>query len=207
MAAWDEGCTGKGEKMKRILLACLSLLPMGCRSADANGMMTLTFSVYESTPVVLTDFSMEQPLAPIMEQIVSHSVDVGQARGVGGAGISAPLDVDGDGLWRLSARWVELPTDRAWQATVDIPFKELTVSYDAYRVNVIFGPNGQLLIGSDKIGNKPSDQVDIVQVCGKRVPQADRAWRKEPGRFPELPIIMKDNPPVSPDTACPAPKG
>lgn len=192
--------------MRWVLLTCLPLLSAGCRTAEANDMMTLTFSVYESTPVVLTHFSMEQPLGPIMEKIVSHSVDVGEARSGGGAVISAPLDVDGDGFWHLSALWVELPTDRAWQAEVDIPYRDLTVSREAYRVNVIFGPNGQLLIGSDRIGNKPSDQVDIVQVCGSRAPQADRAWRKELNRFPELPIIMKDNPPVSPDTACSAPK-
>lgn len=66
------------------------------------------------------------------------------------------------------------------------------MTYGVAELNVIFGPNGLLLIGSDRAGPTPDYHVDIVRTCGRRAPEADEAWRLKTGYFPGLPIIMND---------------
>jgi len=153
--------------------------------------LSLSFGAYRASPVVLTDFAIEQDLGPIPPTAVSGDADGEMPRTAGGAAISAPIDVGRDGKWLVSARWVELPTDKAWTAQVEVPVDALIISYSAYTLTVIFGPNGELLIGSDKAGNQPSDRVDIVRVCGTRTPSADRAWQSDTGFLPEVAIIME----------------
>ncbi len=154
--------------------------------------LDLSFGAYSASPVVLTDFAIEQDLGPIPPTAVSGVADDEMPRVAGGAALSAPLDVGRDGKWLVSARWVELPTDKAWTAQVEVPVDALTISYSAYMLMVLFGPNGELLIGSDKAGNQPSDRVDVVRVCGTRTPSADRAWQQDTGFLPEVAIIMEE---------------
>jgi len=153
--------------------------------------LDLSFGALSASPVVLTDFAIEQELAPIPPTAVGGDVDDEMPRTGGGAALSAPFDVGHDGKWLVSARWVELPTDKAWTAQVEVPVDALTISYSAYMLMVIFGPNGELLIGSDKAGNQPSDRVDVVRICGNRTPSADRAWQIDTGFLPEVAIIME----------------
>lgn len=191
--------------MKYLALLLTSLSCSGCLAGPSADHMALMFSTYWSSPVVVTHFAIEGPIGEIHPEIPGGRADNGGARSAGAALLGAPMDVGGDGLWHLSAQWVELPTDKAWRAEVDIPVEKLTVSRSSYQLNVIFGPNGLLLIGSDKIGNTPADHVDIVRSCGQRVPAADEKWRLKTGHFPGLPIIMKDLPTVT-SPECPFPK-
>ncbi len=191
--------------MTRIALLVAFLSVVGCRTAADGDALSLSFSSYRSTPVVLTHFAIEQPLAPTQKIIPGNSADIGPPRSGSFSVLNVPIDAGRDRKWRVSARWVELPTDRAWEAQVDVPIDDLTIEYRQYAVNVIMGPNGLLLIGSDKAGIKPSDLVDVVRTCGKRVPSDDKAWRRETGYFPQLPFVMgKPLPPVR-NPECPNP--
>lgn len=154
--------------------------------------LDLRFGADSASPVVLTDFAIEQELGPIPPTALSGDADGEMPRTAGGAVLSAPLDVARDGKWLVSARWVELPTDKAWTAQVEVPLDALTISYSAYTLMVLFGPNGELLIGSDKTGNQPSDRVDVVRICGARAPSADRAWQNDTGFLPEVAAIMEE---------------
>lgn len=85
--------------------------------------MAFMFGSYWSSPVVVTHFAMEGPLGEIHPEIAGGRADGYGPRSGGAALVSAPGDVGRDGLWRLSAQWVELPTDKAWRAEVDIPIE------------------------------------------------------------------------------------
>jgi hypothetical protein len=159
---------------------------------DASRSLGLSFTSYLAAPAVLQQFAIEQALAPVDPILVAGEADVSLPRIGMMAAISPPVDEGGDGKWRVSAEWVELTTDKAWMAVAEVPVDALDVSYDTYGLQVIFGPNGEMLIGSDKPGNALSDKVDIVRVCGVRVPAADRAWQRETGYFPEIPDVLAD---------------
>lgn len=184
------------------LLLTLPAHAMGGRGSG-GGTLHLSFGAYTSTPVVITHFGLETPASEMPSYMTasgmsdrewprSHSLHL----------ISAPPDAGRDGLWRLEMQWVELPTDRAWRASIEIPYEELRQS-SGYELQVITGPNGLLLIGSDLPASDRSGLRDIVRTCGERVPSADHAWRNEDGYLPGLSYIMKDLPPVR-DPECPA---
>ncbi|OLS42569.1 hypothetical protein [Rhodovulum sulfidophilum] len=182
--------------------------PLSGQAGTAQA-LSLSFNAYVASPAVLTHFSIEQPLAPVPAQIVSGSADIVFPRLTGAAVLSTPKDVNRDGKWRISAQWVDLISEKAWRASVDVPVKALDQSYSLYTLLVIFGPNGELLVGSDKISRDPSDRVDVVRTCGIRVPEADRDWKSRTGYFPELPRVMayrqENLGRASVTTACPPP--
>lgn len=182
-----------------LLVALLGIgaLATGFPAAQTASQLALSFNSYQASPVVLTDFSIEQDLAPVPPTLIAGAADHEMPRLMGGAAISAPLDLHGDGIWLVSARWVELSTDKAWTARIEVPIQALDVAYDATTLLVVFGPNGEMLIGSDKIGDQPSDRVDVARVCGVRTPGADRAWRLETGLLPEIASIMAQFTPES----------
>jgi hypothetical protein len=158
--------------------------------AEAGDYLDLSFSSYWASPVVLVQFAIEQDLAPTEPLLVQGQDDVSLPRGSGGLALNLPPDVGNDGMWQISAEWVELGTDKAWRAQVDLPLDAITVNNGGHRVQLIFGPNGELLIGSDTIGTAQSDKIDLARVCGLRVPAADRAWRDAVDQFPELPDLL-----------------
>ena len=178
----------------------------GCKADDDPSALSLMFSSYHSTPVVLTHFSIEMPLAPTPIFIPGGRADQGPPRSAGSAVGSIPLDDGDDGLWRVAARWVELTTDRAWEAHVDVPIDELNTNFTHYALNVIMGPNGLFLIGSDKAGIELSDLKDVVRTCGVRVPSEDKAWRLETGQLAGLSTIMGISRPAVTDPECPTPQ-
>ena len=188
------------------IVATIAVMVVAIPAARAADSLSLSFSSYSASPVVVTHFSIEQELAPITPEIASGEADLGMPRMAGAKALSLPHDKGRDGKWLVSAQWVELPTDKAWTSTIEVPIKDLSVAYDSYTLLVIFGPNGELLIGSDKIGNQSGDRVDVARNCGVRRPSADRVWRQETGYFPQLPIIMK-NPqkPANVSPFCPQP--
>lgn len=191
----------------RLLVPLFALaLLAGCKSSTDASALSLMFSTYWSTPVVLTHFSIEMPLGPVPEFIPGGRADRGPPRNAGSSVGGVPLDAGDDGLWRVSARWVELTTDHAWEAEVDVPIEELNLNFSHYALNVIMGPNGLLLIGSDKAGEGLSGIKDVARICGHRVPSDDKAWRLTAGELPGLSIIMKnDRPPVT-NSECLSPQ-
>jgi hypothetical protein len=98
-----------------------------------------------------------------------------------------------------------LQTSRAYRSEVSISISGLTEAYGAYELNVIFGPHGLFLIGSDRIGNQLEDRVDLAMNCGQRVPSADRDWGRNVGRYPELPAVRNYMRPVPSRTDCAPP--
>ncbi|NHF74318.1 hypothetical protein [Paracoccus xiamenensis] len=186
--------------------AALALLAFGGQGALAAEYLALSFGAYRSSPVLLTHFAIESPLAATPEMVVSGSAESAMPRAPGSSAISLPRDVGGDGKWQVRAQWIELQTNRAYQAELPVPVSALTEVYRAYELNVIFGPNGLMILGSDKAGNRASDRVDLVAGCGDRVPAADRAWGNETGRFTELPQVRAHMRPVPARTVCPAPQ-
>ena len=186
-------------------LSAAALLALGGRAAQAADYLALSFGAYRSAPVLLTHFSIESPLAATPEMVVSGAAENTMPRAAGSSAISVPDDVGGDRKWKIQAQWIELQTNRAYRADLTVPISALTEVYRAYELNVIFGPNGLMILGSDKVGNRPSDRVDLVAGCGDRVPAADRAWGQETGRFTQLPQVRGHMLPVPARTVCPAP--
>ncbi|MFV0409256.1 MAG: hypothetical protein ACK5LJ_06045 [Paracoccus sp. (in: a-proteobacteria)] len=183
-------------------LLALPILMAGLHPTLAGEGLTLSFGAYESSPVVLTHFAIEEPLAETQTVIVSGKADRAMPRTSGSNALSLPEDAGRDGKWRISAQWVELMTDRAWRGEISVPVSQLTRAYDAYELNVIFGPNGLLLIGSDRIGNQPGDRIDVAMDCAERIRAADHAWRRETGIFPELPALLDQLRPTPVGTDC-----
>jgi hypothetical protein len=83
--------------------------------------LSLTFGSYQSSPVVLTHFAIEMPLAETQRLIVVSAAEREMPRTYSANALSLPRDVDHDGHWTVTAQWVELQTDRAWRATVNVP--------------------------------------------------------------------------------------
>ena len=169
--------------------------------ADQNESLTLGFTSTAASPVVLTDFAIEQDLAPIEPTLVAGQADLAMPRMEGTNALTPPVDKGGDGIWSLSARWVELTTDRAYTARIDVPKDALTVAYGSYLLLVVFSPNGELLIASDTPGSSAANRRDVARTCADRAPEADRAWREDTGAFPEMGMLMAElarhpNPPA-----------
>lgn len=183
-----------------------AMLLAGAGAASAADSLTLTFGSYQSSPVLLTHFSIESPMAPTPEMVVISAAERQMPRTNGAsAAISPPKDMGGDGKWKIAAQWIELQTSRAYRSELTIPVSGLTEAYGAYELNVIFGPNGLFLIGSDRISNRHEDRVDLAAGCGERVPSADRNWGEQTGRYPELPAVRNYMQPVPAKTHCPPP--
>ncbi|SFR34042.1 hypothetical protein [Litoreibacter janthinus] len=193
--------------MRRTLLAVLfaAATLAGCKTSQGSDALALSFSAYKTTPVMVTHFSIEKPLAPTPPFIPGGIADEGPPRFAGVSSGDAPVDRGADGVWQVSARWVELTTDRAWEASVDVPVDEVNIDLGAYSLTVIMGPNGLLLIGSDLAGTQKSDMKDIARSCGARVPEDDKAWRLETEAHTGLKTIMSAprGPVTNPE--CPTP--
>lgn len=173
--------------------------------------LALEFSTTHAAPAVVTHFSIEQPLDRIPEELVSGRADDAGTLGRGGGAsalITPPKDENRDGLWTISAQWVELKTSLAWTAAVDVPIEQLNINNSLISLLIIFGPNGEMTVGSDITRPDGADHHDIGHACGVRVPPADRAWKDDTDRFPEMNFIMaSERPEVPTETPCPAPTG
>ena len=191
--------------MRRAAITALALLAAGCGSAGAAEYLALSFGAYRSAPVLVTHFAIEKPLAPTPEMVVSGAAENAVPRTSGSSAISLPRDAGGDGKWTVSAQWIELQSGRAYRADLPVPISALSEVSRAAELNVIFGPNGLMILGSDRVGNRKADRVDLVAGCGDRVPGSDRNWGQETGKFTQLPHVRRNMSAVPSRTVCPAP--
>ena len=134
--------------------AVAALLGLGGQAASAADYLALSFGAYRSSPVLLTHFSVETALAPTPEMVVSGAAEGAMPRTAGSSAVNLPRDAGRDGKWTVSAQWIELQTNRAYRADLTVPIAALTEVYSAYELNVIFGPNGLMILGSDWVGNR-----------------------------------------------------
>ncbi|MBA4490650.1 hypothetical protein [Paracoccus sp. S1E-3] len=193
---------------RRAVLACAAgLLALVGQAAWGADYLALSFGAYRSSPVLLTHFSVEAPLAPTPELVVSGAAEAEMPRTAGSSAVGLPRDAGRDGRWTVAAQWIELQTSRAYRAELTVPVSALTEVYGAYELNVIFGPNGLMILGSDRVGNSKADRVDLVAGCGDRAPRSDRDWGRETARFPEVAQLHRSMAPVPARTVCPATGG
>ncbi|WP_339110095.1 hypothetical protein [Thioclava sp. GXIMD4216] len=205
-------------KRRYIVITCLGLAGGSAGflfwSASANKLesMSLRFGSESTSPAVVTHFAIEQPLAPVNPFLAASEAETGPPRGAGVSVLGVPVDAKHDGIWQVSAQWVELPTNITWTATVDVPIKDLTIASGAYQLTVLFGPNGALTIASDKIGNALSDLRDVAFVCATMGPPPERVWKEATNYFPQLPQYIMTFSDAEFQAArrsprCPAPEG
>lgn len=74
-----------------------------------------------------------------------------------------------------TAQWIKVLTNRAYQAVAEFDLSDLTSwSDNAVLLSVIFGPNGQMIVGSDPAPTSETDQPkrDVADACGLRLPSA-----------------------------------
>ncbi|WP_341485555.1 hypothetical protein [Thioclava sp. GXIMD4215] len=205
-------------KRRYIVITCLGLAGGSAGflfwSAVENNKirtMTLSFGADSTSPAVVTHFAIESPITPVEPFIAHGMADISMPRSSSANVLGVPVDAKHDGIWQVSAQWVELPTNITWTATVDVPVKDLTIAYHAYELTVLFGPNGALTIASDKIGTELSDRLDVAFVCATMGAPPERVWKEAVNYFPALPVYMKFSPEAyqaarrSP--RCPAPTG
>lgn len=184
----------------------LSLLSSACTPAASQD-TSLSFGAFKSSPVVLTQFGIEGPMGPIGQpQLVAGDADGSLPRTGGGIQIGWPGNGGADGMWRLEAQWVELPTGRAYRAALDVPVDGIETQYSIKILDIIFGPHGLFIAASDKL----SDDYKITPnslagTCGTRMPAADEDLRRRTDTFTEMDFIMDKTPPFPARTDCPDP--
>ncbi len=187
------------------LLATCTLLS-ACTITHDLLYLGLGFNSYENTPVILTHYAMEMPLAETPPMLIAGAADQSMLeRNGGGAGnsvLSPPKDVGRDGQWQVSAQWIELMTNKAYRAKLNVPIKDIHIEHGGYVFTPIFGPNGLMMIGSDKVGLDESYRRNIVAVCGERVSSADAEWKDKQGILPGIEIILPKIPKPADYTDC-----
>ena len=192
------------EKAINLLATCTLL--SACTITHDLLYLGLGFNSYENTPVILTHYAMEKPLAETPPMLIAGAADQSMSeRNGGGAGnsvLTPPKDVGRDGQWQVSAQWVELMTNRAYRATLTVPIKDINIEHGGYVFTPIFGPNGLMMIGSDKVGLDESYRRNIAAVCGERVQSADAEWKDKQGILPGIEIILPKIPKPADYTDC-----
>lgn len=174
--------------MKQIILAAFILFGLcGCDGNWPSG-VSLAFSSYSSTPVVVTEFSLNDASLGLLPQVVSGQADTNRPfEGAGRMDVSLPSNAKSKVV--MKATWVEILTGRAWHGTLDFPIGNLQ-KVDLNRVEImpVFGPNGLLLVTSDPTPESDKDQrtVDIAQICAIRDKASDTNYRAQPKALPQL---------------------
>lgn len=194
--------------MTKALLITLTLMGAWPAHADPDEML-LGFGSYASTPVIITGFRLNdrQPIHfPMLE---NSEVDQLRPRvGSGRYALAYPKGADDQRL-RIKAEWVELLSNRAWQAELDVEIARLDRARpDQVALMPVFGPNGEFLITSDPVPD-PAGKVilnDVLRTCGSRNPAKDHDYRAAPSAIAGLAEALSFTYPPASDPACPAPK-
>ena len=151
----------------------------GCATSEP-AWLNLSFSSYASTPVVLTGYRLngQTPAMPPVPDLVAGIADVEWPRvGNGLYSLMYPRGEDPQVL-AIELEWVELLSGRAWRVEAHVPIASLS-GEAGQRADImpIFGPDGLVVISSDPVPTTtgPEPVVDVLRLCGTRVPEADQA--------------------------------
>jgi hypothetical protein len=167
-------------------------------SAEPAGLV-LSFGSYDASPVVLLDVSVNG-VAMAKSPVVAERSDTETPRTTGSYLLDFPPTVlAGDVV--VSVSWVELFTQKAWQAEVTAPLSALVrdAGTDSVRIGPVFGPNGLMILTSDPIPTSATDipLVDVARMCGSRLPGADFDYTVDPGELGITDLLQFTFPPVT----------
>ncbi|WP_415919331.1 hypothetical protein [Tateyamaria sp. SN6-1] len=189
--------------MKTALPIAAVLMLSACFDS-APEQLSLSYGAHAPSPVMVLSFTVNAAPEPATPLVVFGAADSGYPRTSGTrTGGSWPGD---GGTASISATWVELLTDRAYSATLDVPTADLPRSAsDAAQVAAIFGPNGLLVLAGDSVETMP-EYINIAQACGTRAPAQDQDFAAAPLAHARLTeALAVAHPPVPATTTCPEP--
>lgn len=174
--------------MRALGILFATLLLSACRLGGDPSGVVVSFSTYASTPVVVTEFSLNGTNLGLLPIVAVGLADQDHPRLAGTGEMSVGYPKGGSTL-RLEAEWVELLTDRAWRAQVDVAVDTLeTIPTDRVRLMPIFGPNGLMIVASDPVPTSQSDtrENDVARICGTRHETGDTDFAAKPREYPGL---------------------
>lgn len=188
--------------MSRSALMGLSLLSlMGCERSAST--VSLAFSSYESTPVVVTGFALNGSEFGMLPMVVDGRADTARPN-EGASRMDMPVGSGSGSSIAVRAEWTELTTGRAWEGVLSVPVQQLA-AIDPSRVEMmpVFGPDGLLIVTSDRAatGDQAGQAVDVGQVCGRSVAGAVD-YRQDPGALPQLRETLQASRPSAAATPC-----
>jgi len=191
--------------VKQGVTLLLGMLALGGCWQEAPTQAGQSMTSYSFSPVLVTDSNVEGLRRLLRPRVVfGHAEDTSEPRNISveylywSAGHKDTVTV--------TAEWVELLTDRAWQASLEISPDDLfRNSRNAASITLVFGPNGLLVAGTDS--SDPDPGKDLAHVCGTRVPAQDRDISAEVNEHALLKTALTlQFPPVPDQTTCPEPQ-
>lgn len=190
--------------IKSLLIIVGALLFLaGCWKQTLPHQMNFSTGAFSYAPVLATKVRIGDTIALERPRVVTGLADTMRPRTVGHATLQ--WDVQ-DTVVRVQAEWIELLTNRAWRAEAELPVDELLQLLEGTaEILVIFDANGRMIVGSDPL---PTDgpTMDLIDICGVRVPQMDRDIAAEANDHAKLVSALAfDFPPAPEMTVCQAP--
>lgn len=153
--------------------------------------VSLAFSSYESTPVVVTKFSLNGSELGLLPVVVDGRADT-MRPSEGASRMDMPVGSGSGSSLSLKAEWTELTTGHAWQGAVSVPVDKLaTTNQGRVEMMPVFGPDGLLIVTSDPLpqGEQGGQTVDVAQVCGTAL-SGGVDYRSDPGALPQLREVL-----------------
>ena len=192
----------------RALALCLALTLTlaGCWSKPPR-ILQFSMSSFSYSPVLVLGAEVDGVSdLPIFETVVAaaaEDLDVPRDLGI----YSMDWSAGGRDTVTVRAQWVELRTDTAWQAEAVIAPQDLERYQEwSAELTVVFGPHGQMIVASDPMPDQ-GPRRDLVQVCGQRLPEADRDVSAGIDAIGGLArALARDYAPVPASTPCPEPQ-
>ncbi len=189
--------------MKHFALITLFALS-GCGLGGPDG-MSLAFSTTSGNPVVVTAFRVNGQDVLLQPTETYGTADVSRPRiGAGQMSLGYPKGNDAKTM-QIDATWVELLTQKAWQAQVDVPLDQLQqIPSNRVEYMPVFGASGHLLITSDPLPTADSAPInDVASACGTRRAEADTDFAENPGALPGLAEALAFAYPAPAPSPCP----
>ncbi|WP_066710000.1 hypothetical protein [Celeribacter ethanolicus] len=186
----------------RFLALAGTLLLSGCIPSGPKR-VDLSMTSFSYSPVLITQADIADVYREPIPTVRFGMADIEAPRSTETMSLTRPLS--GTDEFQITAQWVELLTNRAWQASVTVDPRELTtIRDDRVDLILIFGANGHLVIGSDD--DSKHINKDVAETCGLRVPEADRDVAAEANAHAKLASALAfEYPPVPTDAPCPEP--
>lgn len=190
--------------MTKVWAALMAMLALtGCWK-ETPTQANLSMTSYSYSPVLVTEAKVEGLKIPFNTKVVTGEAENANIpRNLGTYTLS--WSAGNKDTVAVSAKWVELLTDRAWEASLEVsPDDLLRNSLNTASITLIFGPNGQFVAGTDPSG--AGSGKDLASECGTRTPTQDRDISAEVDAHALLAEALRfDYPPVPDQTTCPEP--